>query len=328
MSPGKRSLTAVLLLLVTALLIVYGIDTLRLTSDRGKKIAVVLKTSDIRSEYWRTVREGMELAAKEFDIDIEITGTLSDTDAEGQIRMIGEALAKKPAALVLGATEPLKLEAATRDARRAGAKLILIDTDVPGSQPASLVATDHVEAGRLAGRSMFAPQDKETFQVAVLGDRVETSAQVDRLRGLEEAFAETPVVEFLGKHEFGGQEDDAYERTGELLDRFPALRGIVGLNEQATVGAAKAIKERELVGKVKLVSFDSSIYEIKLLEEGVLQATVVQKPFNMGYLAIESAARALRGVKLDPRLNIEAQVITKDNLYTQGNQELLFPLVD
>jgi len=328
MSSGKRSLTALLLLALTALLVVYGVDTLRLAGDRDKKIAVVLKTTDIRSEYWRTVREGMELAAKELDVDIEITGPLSDTDADGQIRMIGEALAKKPDAFVLGATDPLRLEDAVRDVKRSGAKLILIDADVPGGQPASLVATDHAAAGRIAGKSMVSPLEKATFQVAVLGDRTRTPAQHERLRGLEEAFAETPVVDYVGMHEFGGQEDDAYMRTGMLLDQFPDLRGIVGLNEQATVGAAKAIKERGLSGRVKLVSFDSSIYEIKLLEEGTLQATVVQKPFNMGYLAIESAARALRGVKLDPRLNIEAHVITKDNLYTQGNQELLFPLVD
>ncbi len=328
MSSGKRSLTALLLIALTALLVIYGADTLRMTGDEGRTIAVVLKTSDIRSEYWRTVREGMELAAKEFDVGVEITGPLSDADADGQIRMVGEALAKKPDAVVLAPADPLRLEEAARDVKRSGAKLILIDADVPGSRPASLVATDHAEAGRIAGRSLISPLEKATLQVAVLGDRAATSVQRERLRGLEEAFAEQPVVDYLGLMEFGGTEDDAYARTEGLLDRYPDLRGIVGLDERATVGAAKALKERELAGRVKLVSFDSSIYEIKLLEEGSLQATVVQKPFNMGYLAIESAVRALRGVKLDSRLNIEAHVITKDNLYTQGNQELLFPLVD
>jgi len=328
MNLRKRSSLAILLLILTALLIVYGIDTLRMGNERDKKIAVVLKTTDLRSEYWRTVREGMELAAKEFDVQIEITGPLSEADAEGQIRMIGEALAKNPDAVVLGATDPDRLEAAALEIKRSGAMLILIDADVPGSHAANLIATDHEEAGRVAGRSMVSPWDKGPFRVAALGERLNTAVQTDRLQGLESAFAGMPEVDYLGMYEIGSAEDDAYERTLQLLDQFSEIEGIVGLNERATVGAAKAIKERNLAGRVKLVSFDSSIYEIKLLEEGTLQATVVQKPFNMGYLSIETAVKSLQGVKMGPRMNIEAQVITKDNLYTQGNQELLFPLVD
>lgn len=44
-----------------------------------------------------------------------------------------------------------------------------------------------------------------------------------------------------------------------------------------------------------MVGFDSSIEEVQMLEEGVFNAIIVQKPFNMGYLGVENTVLLLRG---------------------------------
>lgn len=72
------------------------------------------------------------------------------------------------------------------------------------------------------------------------------------------------------------------------------------MNEITTVGAARAIKELGLKEQVKLVGFDSSTNEIKWIEEGVIQAVVIQKPFNMGYLGVKTAYEALQGKRSPP----------------------------
>ena len=64
--------------------------------------------------------------------------------------------------------------------------------------------------------------------------------------------------------------------TKKLLNENPDIGGIAGLNEISTLGAAQAIKELGLKEQVKLVGFDSSDKEIKLIEEGVIQAVVIQ----------------------------------------------------
>jgi len=327
MNGKNKLLLTFLLVLFAGLLIIYGIDTLRIANESPRTIAVVLKTVDSRSEYWRTVREGMELAAKEYEVAIEITGPLTDTDAEGQMSMIDEALTRKPDAMIVGPVDPIKLESAVDRIREAKAKLVVIESPLAGRID-SLVGTNHADAGRLAAESLIDPRNANPLQVVTLRQTESTDAEKERQRGLEEAFSGMAEVDYLGAVDFDGTEEDAYERVKKLIRRYPDLQGVVGINEQATVGAAKALKELKNAGWIKLVSFGSSIYEIKLLEEGTLQATVVQKPFNIGYLSVETAVQALQGVKVSPRLSIEAHVITKDNLYTQGNQELLFPLVE
>ena len=55
----------------------------------------------------------------------------------------------------------------------------------------------------------------------------------------------------------------------ELIHKYPDLDLIVGTNEYSAVGAANAIKDMRLTGKIKMVGFDNSIEEVQLLEEGV-----------------------------------------------------------
>ena len=67
------------------------------------------------------------------------------------------------------------------------------------------------------------------------------------------------------------------------------------------------------------------IEEIQLLEEGIFDAIVIQKPFNMGYLGIETAVRAARGRDVETYVDSGSELITKENMYSEENQKLLFP---
>ncbi|WP_171683973.1 substrate-binding domain-containing protein [Paenibacillus planticolens] len=319
---------AVLSVIVIGFVVVASMEMLRITNPRKLEIAVVLKTNNVRSDYWQMVSAGVKAAAKELAVNIDITGPVSETDTAGQIRNVDEALLKKPDAIILAATDYERLAPAATKIKESGTKLILIDSPVYTHTEASLIATDNFEAGRKAGVFLAGGQNSQLFGVMTLGGNQQSIAEKERVSGFKEAIADFPGVEYAGNYEFDGTEDAAYEQVKHLLAMYPNIKGIAGLNEKATLGAARAIKEKKWEDHIKIVGFDSSIYEIKLLEEGVIKATIVQKPFNMGYLSVETAVQALSGIKVDPKVSIDAHVITKENMYTQENQELLFPLVE
>ncbi len=97
--------------------------------------------------------------------------------------------------------------------------------------------------------------------------------------------------------------------------------------DPSTVGAGHAIKELGLEGEITLVGFDSSISEVKLLQEGILQATIVQRPFNMGYLGITTALDKINGKKVQSYVDTGSVVITLENMNEDEHQKLLFPFV-
>lgn len=317
---GKR----VGLLLLLAVLISVLIFTLQYRSGRIHVI-VVVKSLEESIEFWRVLSDGVDAAAKELGVDAEITGPASESDIDGQIAVLEQAIRKRPDAIVMAATDYNRLVPVADDIIKAGIRLISIDSAVNSGAAQSFIATDNIEAGKKAGEEMvrFAKSGKIAIMSYVQG----TGTQIDRERGVRMRLEKEPGMTVVGTYYSDGVEQKAYDNTKRLLRDVPDLAGIVGLNETSTVGTGKAIKELGLAGKVSLVGFDSSINEVKLLEAGVIQATVVQKPFNMGYIGVKTAVDAVRGRKVPERMDTGSVVIDKTNMYTSENQKLLFPFV-
>ncbi|MEC0228662.1 substrate-binding domain-containing protein [Paenibacillus alba] len=324
----KPVIWAVLLVITLGFVVVIGMEMLRITNPKKLEIAIVLKTNNIRSDYWQMVRLGAEEAAKEYAVNLDIRGPLSESDTAGQIRSVDEALAKKPDAIILAAADYEGLSSAAEKITRSGVKLILIDSPVRSHLETSLIMTDNTEAGRQAGMILAEGHNDSLFRVMTLSSGKESLTEKERQDGCKEAFASFPNVAYAGNFVLDGTEDAVYVQVKNLLAMYPDIQGIVALNETATLGAARAAKEMKAGDRIQVVGFDSSIYQIKLLEEGILKAEIVQKPFNIGYVAVETAVQASSGIKVDPKINIESRSITRENMYTQENQELLFPMVE
>jgi ribose transport system substrate-binding protein len=79
---------------------------------------------------------------------------------------------------------------------------------------------------------------------------------------------------------------------------------------------------------VSVVGFDNAPRELAYLEEGILEATVVQRPYNMGYMAVRTAVEYLKGHKIEPVIDTGSVLITAENMFKREYQELLFPVND
>jgi len=80
-------------------------------------------------------------------------------------------------------------------------------------------------------------------------------------------------------------------------------------------------------GRVYVVGCDNSQRQIQFLEQNIIQAIVTQRPFNMGYVAVQQAVRVANGEQTDDFVEVSCVLITRENMYTQENQKLLFPVL-
>ena len=65
------------------------------------------------------------------------------------------------------------------------------------------------------------------------------------------------------------------------------------LNERDPI--LNAVREANKIGRVKIITFDEADETLRGVSEGAIHATVVQQPFEFGYLAITRMAQAARG---------------------------------
>ena len=81
-----------------------------------------------------------------------------------------------------------------------------------------------------------------------------------------------------------------------------------------------------LSSDVFLVGFDSNVATVDGLQEGSVDALVVQNPYAMGYLGVESAYKLLtgQGTDLEQIVDTSTQIVDRENLFTMDSQKALF----
>lgn len=301
-------------------------DALRGGLAERPRVTVLIKSTETGMEFWGVLSDGVMEAAKEYDVEVNIIGPERETDVEQQIELMKRTLVEKPDAVVMAATDFNRLVPYAERIDEAGIPLVTVDSALNSDAARSFIATDNIDAGRKVGRKM-AELSGERSKIAIISYVRGTASQMDREQGVRAELEADPRFEIMETYYSDGDETKAYEMAKSLIRDDPDLTGIVGLNEPSTVGAGRAIRDMDAVGLVMLVGFDSSVDEVRLLEEGVMQATVVQRPFNMGYLAVKTAVEVLRGVKVPARIDTGSVIVTKDNIYEEEHQKLLFPFV-
>ena len=75
-----------------------------------------------------------------------------------------------------------------------------------------------------------------------------------------------------------------------------------------------------------MVAFDAAADEIQYLENGVIDALIVQQPYEMGRLAVEYINQALAGEEVPQEVATDVVVVTKENMNDPDVHKVLYPL--
>ena len=291
---------------------------------RPYSIEAVFKSYSHPPTFWTLVGDGLLAAEREFDVTCNITAPDLESDIDGQIGLVRAAIGRHPDAIVLAAADYELLAPVCQEAVDAGIVLITLDSDVNCAGRAAFIGTDNVEVGRKLGRLM-AEQIGDEAKFGVISHVEGTATATDRLSGLMEA---TPDAEerMAGFAYCEGSEELAQERAEAILRADPDIACIVGLNESSALGVANALTELGLADKVKLVVCDSSEKQVQFLENGTIQACVVQNPFSMGYQSVVNAISLLNKKPVEARTYTASEIVRRQDLKKANFQQLIIPL--
>jgi ribose transport system substrate-binding protein len=264
--------------------------------------------------FWLSVREGALRAGKELDVEILWNGPSLETEYSRQIQIVDSMIAQRVDGIAIAAAERKALIAPVERAAAEGIPVTVFDSGLDTDRYTSYVATDNVEAGRVAARTL-AGLLGEQGTVAIVLHAPGSASTMDREKGFnEEVRAKFPKLTIVAEQ--FGMSDRAKARAAaeNILTAHPGLDGMFASSEPSSVGAALALKARGLSGKVKLVTFDSSEGLIEDLRGGTIDAMVVQDPQRMGYEAVRTLVDKLNGKQPPKRIDLTARVLRKADL--------------
>lgn len=113
-----------------------------------------------------------------------------------------------------------------------------------------------------------------------------------RRKGARSVFDTNSNLKLIGEFENQDKAEEAYNVTQNLLTSNPDIKGIY-VTAGGPFGAAKAIKDAGLTGKVKLVCHDWMDETIAYVRSGEVTAVLDQDPFNQGYAPVVAAFNKL-----------------------------------
>jgi ribose transport system substrate-binding protein len=259
--------------------------------------------------FYQVMQVGVEAAASDLGIDV-VTQIPATWGVEVQTPILDAMVARGDLDYIITApTDKDQMVGPLQAAVDAGIKVITVDTFLgdgdyvngPVTFPISYIGSDNVEGGRIAARGL-AEAIGGKGSVYINSTNPNVSSVEGRAVGFKEVMEkEFPEIKVIGLDFNLDDMNTAVQQTAAVLQRVPDLAGVFGTNVFSAQGAGTAVVNAGLGGHVQVVAYDATQFAIEQLRQGVVSLVLAQKPFDMGYMAVQFAAADAAGVTSLPR---------------------------
>lgn len=321
-----------LLIILTALF--FFLSCGRTGQQSGKKFTIAVIPKGTTHEFWKSIHAGADKAASEYaaqgmNVEIIWKGPLREDEREGQIQVVEGFISQGISGIVLAPLDDRALTRPVEEAKRAGIPTVIIDSGLQSDQIVSFVATDNLKGGTLAADRLGELLGGKGKILMLRYQEGSASTEQREAGFMQEMKAKFPGIEVVSSNQFAGPTRDTAKAASEnLLNRFGNdIQGIFTPNESSTTGMLLALQDMKLAGKVMFVGFDSSPSFVEAMRNKQMHGTVLQSPFNMGYLGVKTMVENLLGKPVEKRIDTGVALVTPDNLDDPKIKELLQPPV-
>jgi ribose transport system substrate-binding protein len=293
-------------------------------------IPVIVK--DTTSIYWQTVLAGARKAGQDFDVNVTELGAQSETDVAGQISLLEKAVASNPTAIVIAPAQFAPLGKPIDEAAKK-VKIIGIDSTADTKALTSFLATDDVQVGHIAADALANAitrtyADTEGDVAIITGSSVAASPDQSVTGFKEQVAKKYRALNVLPEKVADAQAAAGLSIMKDLTATDMNLRGVFVSNIIMAEGASQVVYNKSSGDRINYVVFGSNDKLVKSLQDGTMDALVVQDPFRMGYDGVKTALAASRGEKVPATIDTGANLITKANMSSARSQELLNPKIN
>lgn len=270
--------------------------------ESEKRIYVILK--NYNGDYWEKVKDGVAQAAEEMDMAVYMGGIDNETDIDGQIQLIDQAVDEGADGILLAPANSNSLMESCEKVSEADIPLVLIDSSINSSDFDACYMTDNMDAGKMAAEAMLdmlkkaGNPEQEPLEVGILLSSDTSQAMVNRVSGFLEYWANYAPESWEINEDIrlnGGDVKKAQEDAAKLLKENDRIRGFFGCNNTSTVGIASTLLQEERTD-VAMVGFDLASETRQFLENPAYNGvSLLQKQDQMGYQGMLSLDALMRG---------------------------------
>jgi ribose transport system substrate-binding protein len=285
------------------------------TAGAAPRVAFVMKT--LNHPFFLDMQRGAQDAAGPAGVELVVQAAEREIDVEKQVQIIENLLQTGIRALIVTPSGSREVATVIAKANRANVPVIVVDTRVDAKAAAdnsltlaSFIGSDNYEGGRLAGEHL-AKVTAGKARVAVLEGIPGHETGDSRLRGFRDALAEHPGMTIVASQPANWERDQGFTVFQNMLQAHPETDALFACSDLMALGALEAIAAAGRSARIRVVGFDALDDARKAIEAGRMEASVAQSPRDMGRLAVESAAKLLRGETIPADQKVPIALVTK-----------------
>jgi ribose transport system substrate-binding protein len=273
----------------------------------GQRIGLSIST--LNNPFFVSLRDGAQQAADEAGVELIISD--AQNDAATQQDDAQNFVTQQVDAILVNPVDSEAVVPAVQAANQADIPVIALDRGASGGEIATLIASDNVEGGRMAGEELI--ELVGSGPVAQLEGIPGASPTRDRGQGFEEAINAQDAVELVASQTANFDRAEGLNVTENILQSNPEIKGIFAQNDEMALGAVRALGNRA-GSDVKIVGFDAIEDALKAIQDGKMNATVAQQPDRIGSLGVENAKKVIEGESVDENIPVPVKLVTEENV--------------
>jgi ribose transport system substrate-binding protein len=300
--------------IVIALALVLIAGSFATAQAAKPKIAVCLPGS---VEFFAVEKKGMEQAAEKYGVSLVYSD--AEWDAGKQLSQVEDFIANNVSAIMLCAGDNKALLPAVKACAEAKIPLITF-TNVLGDDPqgkldgvVSWVGISDVGYGHMLGQ-MAAKLLKKKGNIVTIEGNPGSGPQRQRAQGFADELKATPNLKVVYSQAITGWTKEGALKVMEDFIQTKKPFDLVSCHwSDAAVAAAQAIKEAGLKGKyVTCIEFSKAL--VPYIKSGEVAMTTNAGVAEMGFKAVETTAKYLKGEKVPAFVEVKPRFVDKANV--------------
>lgn len=285
-----------------------GSSSKEVTKKSAKDLKLGVSISTTNNPYFVAMKDGLDKYAGEKKVSLKVAD--AQDDAARQADDIQNFISQNVDAILINPVDSKAVVTSIKAANKANIPVILIDRGSEGGDVLTTVASDNVEAGKMAAE----------FVVKELGEKAKAfelsgvpgaSATVDRGKGFNDLAKDK--LDILSSQSANFDRAKALNTAQNMIQGNKDVQVIFAQNDEMALGAAQAVKSAGLKD-VLIIGIDGQPDAHDAIKNGDITATIAQQPAKMGAIAIQAAIDHYQGKKVEKSTVSPIFLVTKENV--------------
>lgn len=274
------------------------------TEKSAEEITIGVSISTLNNPFFDDIRQGIQETAEEAGATVQVSD--AQDDSATQSNDIDDLITQGVDVLVINPVDSAAIQASVEAANSSNIPVITLDRSSDGGTVLSYIASNNVAGGEMAGEFIL-EQIGEGGKVVQLEGVPGASATNERGEGFNNIASES--LEVLDSQSANFNRAEGLSVMEDMLQSHSDIQAVFAQNDEMALGALEAIQSAGLENDIIVVGFDGNEDAITSVEEGGLDATVAQQPYEMGKIAVDTIFEFFSGTSVEEQIDSPLELV-------------------